>query len=302
MSDEPDSKTVIGSAAELGGASENSQGESSELTGFTRDALLTHIPENIRNEQVFQNLNAENPLPDLANQFLNAQKMIGANPIQAPQENWGDEQWSAFWDKAGRPETPDKYTLPEVEGVEFDEAQMTEFKDFAHRLGVPDKQFGPLMQKYAETQKAQAEAESAKLKETVTANLNKLRSELANEGKDFDRVVELANEGLRAFEDDSLTELFQQNPSLANHPAIIKTLATIAETNRESLARSAGLQGRITGATDAMQTLQSFEQKHADVIYGEPEKMSWNEREARDRLLKQRSDLYQLAYPPEERA
>lgn len=303
MSEEGNAGPIGGGQQGSGGTQEGAppsggSSDSGSPSVMSREALLQGLPEELRGETVFQNLNEENALPDLAKQFVNAQKMIGQERLPAPQENWGDEQWNRFWDKIGRPETPDQYVMPEVEGIQWDEEKTKGFKEFAHKLGIPDKQFGPLMQRYAGEMQEAMEAQQTQLKETVDKQLTALRADLAKEGREFDSVIELANEALLSFEDESLVQLFQENPILANHPSIVKTFASLAEAKRESLARNAG-SGKINSPMDARAALQAFEQKHAELIYAEPESLSWNQREQRDRILKDRNDLYMKAYPEE---
>lgn len=293
-------ETTGGPIGESGGGSAAVASEPTETTGspITRDALVGMLPEDIRGEAVFQNLNAENPIPDLANQFLNAQKMTGRHPIEAPQENWGDEQWNAFWGKVGRPETVDGYTVPEVEGVQWDDEKVGAFKEFAFENGLTGKQFEPLLQKYAElTQADRAQADAA-LAETVEKQLGQLKADLTREGKDYDAVIELANEGLMSFKDESLNQLFHENRVLANHPAIVKMFAQLAEANRESIAKTAGV-GRVNTTLDARAAIESFKDKHNDLLMAEPEKLDFHQRDKRDKLLSQLTELYQKAYPDE---
>ena len=266
-----------------------------EPSSFTRASLLESLPEQIRGEPVFQNLNETNPIPDLANQFLNAQKMIGTKRLPVPDESWTPEQWNDFHSQIGRPDTHDKYTLPKVEGVEWDDTKVSEFREMAYNMGLTDKQFSTVMEKYAGEVTGMQQSASEQMKEQINTGLQNLRNELSQSGKDFNTVLELANEGLVSFGDEGLVVLFNQNAQLANHPSIIKMFASLAEANRESLARDSGVR-KIGGNLDAKQAIQEFTEKHKDILFADPSSLSMDKRDERDRLVKKRDELYQIAY------
>jgi len=67
------------------------------------------------------------------------QKMLGKTPEVMMRPN--DEAMDEFYNSMGRPESADKYTPPELEGVEFDPASLAAFAPLAHKAGLTNKQF-----------------------------------------------------------------------------------------------------------------------------------------------------------------
>jgi hypothetical protein len=47
----------------------------------------------------------------LAKSYINATKMIGQDKVAVPNKNSTEDQWNEVYDKLGRPESADKYSL-----------------------------------------------------------------------------------------------------------------------------------------------------------------------------------------------
>lgn len=91
-----------------------------------------------------------------------------------PTEESTPEEKSAFYNKQGRPETPEGYTLPELpEGKEYDQELLGGMRTIAHEAGITDNQFKKMIERYlgiesqrteaARDEKARAELESERL-------------------------------------------------------------------------------------------------------------------------------------------
>lgn len=73
--------------------------------------------------------------------------------VQTPGAEAPDEEWDQFYSKIGRPESSDKYTLPEDievhEGFDIAEEKKT-FTEIAHKSGITQKQAEKLFKNYVE--------------------------------------------------------------------------------------------------------------------------------------------------------
>ena len=99
------------------------------------------LPEDLKNDATLQNFkNVE----DLAKTVVHQQKRLG-NTITMPKT---DDEMEQVYTKLGRPEDPSKYTvtIPEDYQPFFEEKNLDEFKNVAHKIGLNDKQVGALLE------------------------------------------------------------------------------------------------------------------------------------------------------------
>lgn len=84
-----------------------------------------------------------------------------------PTDETPTEERSAFYNKLGRPDTPDGYKLPDLpDGKEYDKELIGGMRTIAHEAGVSDGQFRKMVERYLgiERQKAElAEGEKNRL-------------------------------------------------------------------------------------------------------------------------------------------
>ncbi len=68
----------------------------------------------------------------LAKSYINATKMIGQDKVAIPNKNSTEDQWNEVYDKLGRPESADKYSLnAKSEVVPIDENAIKQFAENA---------------------------------------------------------------------------------------------------------------------------------------------------------------------------
>lgn len=87
------------------------------------------------------------------------QKVLEKTPEVIMKPN--DENMDDFYNSLGRPEAPDKYTLPEVEGVEFDSNLANAFAPIAHATGLTNKQYQAAIAKMQQSQQQSMETSVA---------------------------------------------------------------------------------------------------------------------------------------------
>lgn len=88
---------------------------------------------------------------DLWGQMANAQSLIGKRPAGIPADGASDEEWNKFYQAVGRPETYDKYSLDQIDGVPagFDLSPFEDkFKQMAHKAGLSSKKANEIWKDY----------------------------------------------------------------------------------------------------------------------------------------------------------
>lgn len=99
------------------------------------------------------------------------QKLIGARPAGIPANDAPQEEWDKFY-QAARPESPDKYTLSDIDGVQPGEA-LTQVKASAQKLmfdaGLTPKQADTLWKAYATLEMGAATEKNGQTQEELDA-------------------------------------------------------------------------------------------------------------------------------------
>lgn len=180
------------------------------------------LPEDIRDDPSLKDIA---DVGQLAKSHINAQKALGNN-VAVPSKDATDEEWSAFFAKAGRPDSPAKYELPTVEGAErlgIPEDAINELRSEAHRLGLSQRQTAGLFQFYMKQNLARLNQFEQSEKEQGEKGIAELRQEW---GTAYEEKVEQARSAVREFGDDALIQLLDDT-GYGNHPTIIKAFANI---------------------------------------------------------------------------
>lgn len=133
----------------------------------------TLIPEDLREKETFKNiLKSENPAAEMAKQLDNAQALIGKKSTAVPAADASDEEWAKFYELT-RPESADKYEIPEIDLGEDKKAladavnQMRDsdyakaMKEKFYELGLTPKQAAELTKASQTLAASQYEAEIA---------------------------------------------------------------------------------------------------------------------------------------------
>jgi hypothetical protein len=245
------------------------------------------IPEDIRKDP---NISKYKTLEELAKGHLETIKLIGKKGVIIPGEGATQEEIDKFQIALGRPVKPEEYKFTPVENLHPDIKITPEsenaYKGIAHKIGLSQAQADNLNKWFLETVSAgltvQANLEETAMKEAET----KLRQEW---GANFDTNLALAKRLVDKFGGKEGTDAFGD---LGNNPAVLKILASIGKKLSEDSIEHTGFSDLATSTQDA--------KKRIDIIEKEIMKMSQNDPEY-PKLVKERMELYKIAYP-EERA
>lgn len=203
----------------------------------------------------------------LAKSYVEAQKLIGSKRIALPGEKASDTEWDAFYNSIGRPETADKYEIPQVAlepEIKLDEAKVGLTKKELHKLGLTPRQASGVMKHYLENLN-----ESFKLTKAATASQGTqatagLRQEW---GDAFDSNVEVARSVIKKF-GDAETSKFLDDSGLGNNVQLVKMLQKIGASILEDTGRRGGdaggslplnNQARATQEIDALKVDKEFQ-------------------------------------------
>jgi hypothetical protein len=191
------------------------------------------VSEEVRSDP---SLSTIKDIDGLAKSYVHSQKMIGADKVMAPREDWGDSEWSDFFEKTGRPSTAADYSQPEVElpdGYSVPDETIKELKDKFHEAGLSDKQAKILTSHYMESGAKAYSDNNSNHESQQNEAIEALRSDY---GRDYDLNVELARSALNKFGSQELTE-YLDSSGFGNNPHLIRAFVNIGKSVLEDDAR-----------------------------------------------------------------
>lgn len=261
------------------------------------------LPEELQAHDTLRNTKS---IHALADQLVNAQSALGNKRLQAPQEDWGDEQWEDFYNQI-RPENGE-YSIPDelsFEGAEsapdLADETIQELVDFSAKMGLSQKQFDILYERYVQLAVDGQNHMSAETQDLVANHRQSIQGEW---GEKYESNLAEANQAYEALASEipELRELIDSDPVVANHPAVLKVFHRIAEVSGDALplAENNPTSGfaaeNIHGIKSAIQELDS---SYAELIMSDPASLNMAERTKRQQVLDERVKLYSSLYPSE---
>ena len=150
------------------------------------------LPENLQAHDTLKNTKS---IHALADQLVNAQSALGTKRLQAPQEDWGTEQWDDFYNHL-RPEN-NEYSIPDelsFEGAdktpELAEESIQELVDFSAKMGLNQQQFDQLYERYMQMAVEGNDLTAQQAQDTVTNHRQAVQLEW---GEKYDANLAEAN-------------------------------------------------------------------------------------------------------------
>ena len=194
----------------------------------------------------------------LAKSYINATKMIGQDKVALPNKNSTEDQWNEFYDKTGRPESADKYSLNvKSDVVPLDNGAVKQFAENAHKLGLSNKQAQGVLEFYKNSMEGTAQQSKV---DTETAQVQ-AEQELRQEwGREFENNVKKAGALAKANINSDILDLeLKSGIRVGDHPELIKGFAKIASMMSEdkivspesdSASKSADIESEISTITN----------------------------------------------------
>jgi len=199
---------------------------------------------------------------DLAKQVFNLEKVIGKPRLPMPEETWGENEYNEFYQKLGRPESPDAYKLeglpPEVA---FSDDEKKQLLTSLHQSGLNNKQANSVMKAIAERELNLSKSVENKFQES---EMNAKATLEKQWGDKFEHNLRLASSTLNQLTDpDTASQLEQM---AGNNPAFIKLLAEVGNKfMREDSAFKGQLQSN--SFTSPVAARGEIEQLKADPLF-----------------------------------
>ena len=192
--------------------------------GDTPGNWKTSISEEFRNDPSIEKFTE---IDALAKSYINATKMIGQDKLVIPTNNSTEDQWNEVYEKLGRPESADKYTLDiNSEVVSMDEGAVKSFAEQSHKLGLNNKQAQGILEFYKNNMEGTAQQSKIDTETAQTQSEQQLRQEW---GRDFEGKVKQAGALAKANINPEVLDMqLQDGTRIGDHPEIIKGFAKIA--------------------------------------------------------------------------
>ena len=203
--------------------------EVSTTTTITTSSWKDSISEAYRKDP---NIEKFTEIDALAKSYINATKMIGQDKVVIPTNNSTEEHWDDVYEKLGRPESADKYSLDaKSEVVNLDETAIKSFAEQSHKLGLNNKQAQGILEFYKNNM--EGTAQQSKI-DTETAQVQAEQQLRQEWGRDFEGKVKQAGALAKANINPEVLDMTLQNGTrLGDHPEIIKGFAKIAGMMQE---------------------------------------------------------------------
>ena len=213
------------------------------------------ISQEFRNDP---NIEKFTEIDALAKSYINATKMIGQDKVAVPNKNSTEDQWNEVYNKLGRPESPDKYSLDvKSDVVPLDNGAVKQFAENAHKLGLSNKQAQGVLEFYKNSMEGTAQQSKV---DTETAQVQ-AEQELRQEwGREFENNVKKAGALAKANINSDILDLeLKSGIRVGDHPELIKGFAKIASMMSEdkivspesdSASKSADIESEISTITN----------------------------------------------------
>lgn len=197
------------------------------------------VPEAYKDAGWAQNIKSSD---DLWGQFANAQTLIGKRPAGIPTADAPDAEWDKFHSLM-RPESPDKYTLSDVDGIP-EGLDLAPYKQSAlkmfHEAGLNSKQADKLWKMYvgSEVESVKgAEAKTAEAKAALDKEFDELTAKLWG-----DKYKDVEAKSLETIKSAVPDELKDAIPYIAENP---KALAATIKLVEHAESQAAQLRAEI---------------------------------------------------------
>lgn len=233
---------------------------------------------------------------DLAKAYIESERLVGAKGIILPGKDASEDDWNAFYNSVGRPETVEGYDLngfEPPEGVPWDQDAQAEFMAGAHKLGLTSPQVSGVLNYYKSYVEGLAKADNDARAEVKGAAEASLRREW---GSEFDPNLDTAKSIARQLGGDALIKEIDDN-GVGSNVELIKGLHKLAPL----LGEDGNLPETIVPSVRMTPEAAKAEVKQMESD-SEKRKILLDDQHPEHKALVERRDtLYRIAYPEERR-
>jgi len=252
--------------------------------GGSGSDFLSMIPEELREHP---SLSPIKDVGNLAQSFVNAQRLIGADKVPLPANPTSDDL-DRIANRLGRPETSDGYEIA-VDGNIVTEDVANSYKDVAHQLRLTPDQANGVLEYYKSVVTNSNETVSADLE----AQRNDIEGQLKKEwGKAYDQKIQEAGSVVEQFaSSDILNMTLSDGTLVGNHPEFIKAFANIAE-----FRRSVTSEDTIAEQTNPRAFTPQEAQAEVDAIMRSPEYTDRKNYVGRQKAISRVNELMEMIH------
>jgi hypothetical protein len=147
---------------------------------------------------------------------------------------------------------PIEYEFKAPEGVELDTELVGKFTDIAKELKLPADQAQKVVDLYAATRQAEADA----FTKQVETWGNEVKADKEIGGKNLEESLGYARKVIDSFGDDGIKSLLDST-GMGNHPAVVKMLVKVGK----AISEDSMVRGATPSSTNAPKD-------HASILYG----------------------------------
>ena len=253
-----------------------------------------HLPEDLRDNET---LSKFKDVGSLGNSYLELQKMVGSRD-KIPTEESSEEEVNSFYNKLGRPETPDSYDIkvPDQGGaaVAYDEKLYSEFLTTAHKSGLTNRQAQDAIDFYAKMN------EESDINSTASMQQSKVNAEIALKKewgtKDYDKNLAISRRAFNRFADDDLKK-FVEETGVSNNVAMVRFLHKIGKSFSDP---DMGGTGKNSGSVDSDSAKLEIDAMMKDKGHKFHEALFDPKNIKHQEAIEYRDHLYDLVYQEDE--
>tara|TARA_R100001530_G_scaffold80561_2_gene56247 strand:+ start:148 stop:990 length:843 start_codon:yes stop_codon:yes gene_type:complete len=253
-----------------------------------------HLPEDLRDNET---LSKFKDVGSLGNSYLELQKMVGSRD-KIPTEESSEEEINSFYNKLGRPETPDSYNIkvPDQGGmaVPYDEKLYSEFLTTAHKSGLTNKQAQDAIDFYAKMN------EESDINSTASMQQSKVNAETALKkewgARDYEKNLAISRRAFNRFADDDLKK-FVEETGVSNNVAMVRFLHKIGKSFSDP---DMGGTGKNAGSVDSDSAKLEIDAMMKDKGHKFHEALFDPTNVKHEEAIEYRDRLYDLVYQEDE--
>ena len=186
-----------------------------------------HLPEDLRENET---LSKFKDVGSLSSSYLELQKMVGSRD-KIPTEESTEDEVNSFYNKLGRPESPDAYDIKVPDeggtGMKYDQKLYSDFLQTAHQSGLTNKQAQDAIDFYAKMNEDSSINSEAQMQQAKVDAETALKKEWGV--KEYDRNLAISRRAFNRFADDDLKK-FVQESGVSNNVSLIRFLHKIGKS------------------------------------------------------------------------
>lgn len=219
---------------------------------------LDTLPEEIRGDKSLSTI------PDvgtLAKNYVNAQRMIGADKVALLGKYATQEEYDQFYSKIGRPDAATDYKYEIDEGTDVTDETVSWASDVFHKAGLTPRQANIVMGEYLKAGQGESAAFSPPSEQQVLELRNQTINGLQKEwGTDYENNLAVANAVVTEFGTDELREAtMPDGTTLGDNPDFIRLLNNVGSFIRSKVSEDTLEGSKLVGgmsASDAREKLR----------------------------------------------